>query len=250
MLMQIPFTLRRPPCLNSMLPFLLMFWLSAARIGGLCAAIASAQSGAKTLVAEKADTRRSGSGATGNDHFACYYPKAHGDDIKVILKELRQSMVGAFHDEKLSLRFLEESLPMVNRWYEWGINMKPFSDDYEFMGHAYPDRPRIWLKYDGHNQKQVLTRQARKEGVDIVNHMPVVELIKVDGEIAGALALDVSEISPASPSFVPRRLFLPPVPRTVCILLPVLPAGPSIRHSALPAQVQPRLSPGVSVPSS
>ena len=67
-------------------------------IGGLCAAIASAQSGAKTLVAEKADTRRSGSGATGNDHFACYYPKAHGDDIKVILKELRQSMVGAFHD--------------------------------------------------------------------------------------------------------------------------------------------------------
>ena len=34
-------------------------------IGGLCAAIASAREGAKTLVAEKSDTRRSGSGATG-----------------------------------------------------------------------------------------------------------------------------------------------------------------------------------------
>ena len=165
-------------------------------IGGLCAAIASARTGAKTMVAEKADTRRSGSGATGNDHFLCYYPKTHGNDITIILKELRQSMVGAYHDEKLSLRFLEESIRVVERWQEWGINMKPFGDDYEFMGHAFPDRPRIWLKYDGHNQKQVLTRQARKEGVEIVNHLPVVDLITVDGQVAGALALDVSEDIP------------------------------------------------------
>ena len=130
-------------------------------IGGLCAAIASARTGAKTIVAEKADTRRSGSGATGNDHFACYYPKAHGDDIRVILKELRQSLVGAYHDEKLSLRFLEESIHMVDRWHEWGINMKPFGDDYVFMGHAFPNRPRIFLKYDGHNQKQA--EQAAKQ---------------------------------------------------------------------------------------
>ena len=166
-------------------------------IGGLCAAIASARAGAKTLVAEKADTRRSGSGATGNDHFACYYPKAHGNDIRIILKELRQSMVGAYHDEALSLRFLEESLHVANLWHEWGINMKPFGNDYEFMGHAYPDRPRIWLKYDGHNQKQVLTRQAKQEGVAIINHTPIVDLIEVGGEIAGALALDVSKDTPA-----------------------------------------------------
>ena len=37
-------------------------------IGGLCAAIAAAEGGARVMVLEKANTKRSGSGATGNDH--------------------------------------------------------------------------------------------------------------------------------------------------------------------------------------
>ena len=57
-------------------------------IGGLCAAIAAAEGGARVMVLEKANTKRSGSGATGNDHFACYYPKHHGGDIRPILREL------------------------------------------------------------------------------------------------------------------------------------------------------------------
>lgn len=166
-------------------------------VGGLCAAIASAESGAKTIVAEKADTRRSGSGATGNDHFICYYPKFHGPDIAPILQETRQSLIGAYHDNKITLRYLRETLNVVKLWEKWGINMRPFGDDYEFMGHAFPDRPRIWIKYDGHNQKKVLTRQAKKSGAEILNHMPIVDLIVRDGRIAGALALDVSGKEPA-----------------------------------------------------
>ena len=57
-------------------------------IGGLCAAIASARGGVDTLVAEKADTRRSGSGATGNDHFCSYYPKLHGDAKSLFITAL------------------------------------------------------------------------------------------------------------------------------------------------------------------
>ncbi|MCQ2444857.1 MAG: FAD-binding protein [Mailhella sp.] len=177
-------------------------------IGGLCAAIAAAQQGAKVIVAEKSDTRRSGSGATGNDHFLCYYPKFHGDDIRPILQETFQSLVGAYHDPKLTLRFLRESIAMVDRWYEWGINMKPFGPDYEFMGHAYPGRPRIWLKYDGHNQKQVLTKTAKKHGVEILNHHPVVDLIKADGAVAGALTLDISEDVPSFTVIKAKKVIL------------------------------------------
>ena len=44
-------------------------------IAGLMAAISAAEKGARVVVAEKANTKRSGSGATGNDHFCCYIPK-------------------------------------------------------------------------------------------------------------------------------------------------------------------------------
>ena len=93
------------------------------------------------MVLEKANTKRSGSGATGNDHFACYYPKHHGGDIRPILRELLDSLVGLCHDPLLSLRFLERSISIVDKWHEWGINMKPFADDYVFMGHAYRTAP-------------------------------------------------------------------------------------------------------------
>ena len=156
-------------------------------IGGLCAAISAAQGGARVTVLEKADSRRSGSGATGNDHFTCYYPKAHGNDIGVILKELLDSMLGLCHDTNLSVRFLERSIGIADKWHEWGINMKPFGDDYVFMGHAFPNRPRIFLKYDGHNQKQALTAQAKKAGAKILNHHPVLDLLRNADGITGAL---------------------------------------------------------------
>ena len=50
-------------------------------IAGLMAAINAADQGVRVVVAEKANTKRSGSGATGNDHFVCYIPAIHGPDM-------------------------------------------------------------------------------------------------------------------------------------------------------------------------
>ena len=61
-------------------------------IGGLMAAIHAAEQGVSVIVAEKANTKRSGSGATGNDHFTCYIPEVHGPDINLIVKELMNSL--------------------------------------------------------------------------------------------------------------------------------------------------------------
>jgi succinate dehydrogenase/fumarate reductase flavoprotein subunit len=165
-------------------------------IAGLMAAIGAAGKGADVLVAEKANTKRSGSGATGNDHFCCYCPPVHGDDMAPILKEYNNSLVGGYIDSPHAVKYLENSFARIQDWHSWGIDMKP-TGDWEFTGHAFPGRPRIWLKYAGHNQKPVLTKQAKKAGVKIANHLPIVELIVEDGQVVGAIGLSIAGDTPS-----------------------------------------------------
>lgn len=164
-------------------------------IAGLMAAIRAAVSGASVIVAEKANTKRSGCGATGNDHFLCYLPEVHGKDMAPILQEYKNSQVGGFSDTSLAVRFLEQSCDRVKAWDSWGISMRP-KGGWDFSGHAFPERPRIWLKYAGHNQKSVLTRQAKKQGVRIENHLMITDVITEEGEVIGAIALGTKEETP------------------------------------------------------
>lgn len=164
-------------------------------IAGLMGAIAAADQGAEVILLDKANTRRSGAGATGNDHFLCWIPEKHGD-ISVVYDEFMDSQNATSNDTPLVMRFLETSPRIVNMWHDWGINMKP-TGDWHFEGHAYPGRPRIFLKYDGHNQKKVLTAEAKKRGVRILNHSPVLDIFRNDEGVTGVLALDASDDEPA-----------------------------------------------------
>jgi len=164
-------------------------------IAGLMAAIGAAEQGVEVVVAEKANTRRSGSGATGNDHFLCYIPQKHGKNMDPIIKEVRNSLIGGYHDSPHTVKFLEQSFARVKNWNTWGIAMRP-KGDWDFMGHAFPGRPRVWLKYAGHNQKTVLTRQAKKRGAHIENHMPIVDVVTKDGQAVGAIGLKIDTDKP------------------------------------------------------
>ena len=152
-------------------------------IGGLMAGIAAGKAGCKNVVImEKCHARRSGSGATGNDHFNCYIPSYHGDDIEPVFKETMQSLVGQLKEPSLMHKFLEKSFELVQMWDAWGVNMRP-TGDWECKGHALPGKPRAFLKYDGSDQKKVLVREAKAVGVKFYNHHPVVELARVGGRI-------------------------------------------------------------------
>ncbi|MEL7564355.1 MAG: FAD-dependent oxidoreductase [Dehalobacterium sp.] len=174
-------------------------------IGGLMAAIAAAGKGAKVIVADKADTRRSGSGATGNDHFCCYIPEVHGSPEEFLV-EFQQSLVGGNADFNIQMKFVNRSFECVKDWNEWGIDMRPHGE-WEFNGHAFPGRKRIWLKYNGENQKKVLTEQALKRGVVIANRVPITEfLTDGDGKIVGALGVSVAKLEPEIILFKARSI--------------------------------------------
>jgi succinate dehydrogenase/fumarate reductase flavoprotein subunit len=165
-------------------------------IAGLMAAIAAADQGSDVIVAEKGDTRRSGSGATGNDHFLCYIPEVHNCPLEEILREMNDSMIGGNADPHIQRQFLKRSFEVVQDWHRWGIDMRPHGE-WEFNGHAFPGRKRIFLKYNGANQKAVLTKEAQRRGVRIINKTPVTEFLKDKrGGISGAIGIDISKKEP------------------------------------------------------
>ncbi len=157
-------------------------------ISGLQAAIAAGEKEKQVVVVEKADTRRSGSGATGNDHFMCYIPEYHGDDFQEILQEASETLVGPIQDMNIFALMMRRSFELVQKWDSYGINMKP-TGKWNFEGHAMPDRRRYHLKYDGQNQKPVLTKKALETGAKILNKTTVTELLTKDGRVVGAIGI-------------------------------------------------------------
>lgn len=158
-------------------------------ISGLQAAIAAGEKGAHVVVVEKADTRRSGCGATGNDHFMCYIPEYHGDDFQEILQEVCETLVGPKQDINIVTLMMRRSFELVQKWDSYGINMKP-TGKWNFEGHAMPGRRRYHLKYDGHNQKPVLTNKAKEFGAEIMNKTAITEILVNDNKVVGAIGIN------------------------------------------------------------
>jgi len=163
-------------------------------IVGLMAAIRAAELGAKVVVAEKANTLRSGAGGVGNDHFVCYIPEVHGPMEPFVRRMVSSPRFGSMMLPESFWRIrLEKSFEMLKLWDSWGIPMK-YEGKYEFAGHTLPGREstNLSLKYSGQVQKPVLTREALKRGVEILNRVMVFDLIH-DGAIIGAVGAHTRE---------------------------------------------------------
>ncbi len=155
---------------------------------GLMAAIRAAELGAKVVVADKGNTLHSGSGTAGNDHFMCYNPEFHGTD-RAAIRETILKAPQAFSDPACVDIWLDKSFEMVKLWESWGIPMR-HKGEWNFGGHSFPGEPRIYMHYSGGNQKHVLTEQALKKGVKIINRVTIFELLKDKEQVTGAIGYD------------------------------------------------------------
>lgn len=177
-------------------------------IAGMQAAIAAAEQGADVIVAEKADTRRSGCGATGNDHFICYIPEYHGDDFNEIIREVTETLIGPQQDYDLLRLMMKRSFELVQKWESYGINMRP-TGEYQFLGHSMPGRRRYHLKYDGKDQKPLLTKKAKSCGAKIMNKTVVHQLLTNDeGRVIGALGINVANEEPELITFQTKAVII------------------------------------------
>ena len=161
-------------------------------IAGMQAAIAAAEQGANVVVAEKSDTRRSGSAATGTDHFKCYIPEYHKVSLDEMLAETGQSIVRGIQDLDLMRISLGRSFEIAQKWESYGINMRP-TGEWNFEGHTMPGKPKMWLKYNEKKKKILLTKAAKERGVTILNKVVINELLIEDNRVIGAIGINIRE---------------------------------------------------------
>ena len=161
-------------------------------IAGLMAAIGAAEGNARVLIAEKSNVLYSGSGGMGNDHFQCYIPEVHGSDIEPHITEFQRGQQGGIRNRATIRRWLERSFEIVKLWDSWGIPMK-YNGRYEFAGHALPGELLTHLHYAGKNQKKVMTAEALKRGVKIVNRTMCHDLLYDKEGVYGAICVNTAE---------------------------------------------------------
>lgn len=159
-------------------------------IVGLMAAIRASESGASVTIVEKGNTLSSGKGGMGNDHFLCYIPEVHGTDLNAFIESMMETQQ-ATNFQGLGMSrvraHLTQSFDIVKLWDHWGIPMK-YNGKYEFAGHAFPGGFLCLLKYEGRSQKLILTQQAKKRGIQIIDRVMITDLT-ANEKITGAIGI-------------------------------------------------------------
>src|SRR5208337_272215 len=145
---------------------------------------------AKVLIAEKSNILYSGSGGLGNDHFQCYIPDYHGPDIEPVIDEFQRGQQAGLRPRSFIRTWLQRSYEVAKVWDGWGIPMK-YHGQWEFAGHGLPGHILTHLHYAGKHQKKVMTGEAKKRGVRIIDRLMCFELLlDPEGAVCGAVGVD------------------------------------------------------------
>ena len=164
-------------------------------LAGCMAAIKASESGLKVTMAEKANTKRSGSTATGIDHLWAYIPPIHekmGWGIEDLMEDHAHSVAyGGFMRWDLLRLMAETSYDRVMDLEQFGLNIR--YDDSPIPGkfrivpqfHSVPSS----FNFDGRDLKPKLTKEAKSRGVQIINRVMMTNLFTRDGRICGAAGI-------------------------------------------------------------
>jgi succinate dehydrogenase/fumarate reductase flavoprotein subunit len=172
-------------------------------VAGCQAAINAARKGAKTVIAERGHTKRSGSGGAGVDHWhgACTNPCSRVTP-EMYTKACYDSMQG-YTGAHVRYIITKEGWDTLLDCEKMGVRIRDVED--EFKGAAFRDeKTRLMFAYDyvnkhiirvwGYNIKPKLYEEATRVGVSIFNRIMITSLLteggKQGGRVVGATGVN------------------------------------------------------------
>jgi succinate dehydrogenase/fumarate reductase flavoprotein subunit len=164
-------------------------------LAGCMAAIKAAECGVTVTIAEKANTLASGCAGTGVDHMWAYIPPVHekmGYSIENLIESHTKAIAHGFINRELIHLVAGES-------YNRMLDLEKFGINFRFKDSKLPGQFRVVpqfhsvptsFNFEGRDLKVLLTKEARKRRVKIVNRVTVVDLLASrEGHISGAVGV-------------------------------------------------------------
>jgi len=161
-------------------------------VAGCIAALAAREQGASVLVCDKGGRLAwSGSVGGGVDQFLAVLETEEEWDQPAYLMESVSQLTDGLVDLEVVERMVYE-LPRVFRRIEaTGVRFRDKGAD-SYMRHRAFGLPGAYhVDFDGKKFKQTIARAVRRSGADDLTRCSVVDLFQVDGELAGALAMNI-----------------------------------------------------------
>jgi adenylylsulfate reductase, subunit A len=166
-------------------------------LAGCMAAIKACETeGVKVTLVDKSNTLASGCAAGGVDHIWAYIPPIHEKMGYTIDDMAEDHRIGtAFGFFRRDLFYL-----VAGTMYERVLDLERFGINFRYEDSKVPGKFRIVqqfqsvptsFNFDGAPLKTVLTREARKRGTKIINRVQMVDLVTTDGQISGAVGVNV-----------------------------------------------------------
>ena len=166
---------------------------------GLAAAIAARESGASVVVASKGRAGRSGNTVVAGSQFAAVIPFEGSEDSPE--EHFQDTLLGGrwVNDETLLRIFVDRAGPQVLKLEEWGVRLLRFEGELVRRtppGHRYArgipiDNSAFSVGLGGLSITLPLRATADRLGVRFLDDTPVIRLALQDGEVCGAVAVDL-----------------------------------------------------------
>lgn len=157
-------------------------------LAGCMAAIRARELGAKVVVAEKADTVRSGCAGTGVDHCWTYIPEIHESELSIEdLVRDHSAHAGGFLDHEIATFIATHSFERLLDLERFGVQIRDERGRFRLIKKVH--RVPTFLHFAGRDLKVKLSEQMGRCGVQIVNRVMVTDLLAHENRVNGALGL-------------------------------------------------------------
>jgi adenylylsulfate reductase subunit A len=160
-------------------------------LAGANAAMGAAEKGATVVVADKGKIERSGDIGGGVDHFLAYLgTNPEWDSREAFLDYVKRVGKGTGHLDIIDSVYCAELADAIERMARIGNPLtQPDGTFYRTRSMGQPGT--YWINFNGKRLKPCLGKAVRKLGCQVLDKVMMVDLITLDGTVAGGLGFHI-----------------------------------------------------------